>query len=171
MAVSGTMGINRSTLLAGSGQLELQRGTATWGANWIYNRQGLQGDILVISQTLAGLSTSGSYATDAELASVSGAITTDGSFTRGTFTSGTLEWPTLESGVYTSGTFTGGTFEAPVINSGIVSNAIVAEISGVPFIGRPDTPFNSGIYIIADDTSRVMKIIVHSNGLVSGHLG
>lgn len=76
MAVSGTMAIDRTTLWAGSGAIAAQRGPQTWGANYVFHRDGIQEDILVISEEFKNLSTSGAFATDAELSSVSGALQT-----------------------------------------------------------------------------------------------
>jgi len=73
--VSGTMRIEADTVLAGSGAIATQRGDANWGANWLYNHEGLQNDVYVISEVFKNFSTSGAYATDAEVAAASGAAT------------------------------------------------------------------------------------------------
>ena len=39
MAVSGTMAITNATLVAGSGSIAAQRGNATWGANYVFNKE------------------------------------------------------------------------------------------------------------------------------------
>ncbi len=138
MAVSGTMELNRTTLMSGRSAIESQRGTNTWGANWVYSSGGAQEDVLLISEELSNLSTSGAYATDAELAAVSGAITTSGSFT------------------------------APTINSGIIDNVLLPDASGVVDLGTANLPFSSGAYFEAADTGVPMQLIIYANGLVSG---
>lgn len=80
MAVSGTMIIDQALMLGGRDGIVAQRGPSTWGANYVFHSGGIQEDILVISNVLANLSSSGAYATDAELAAVSGAITDGGDF-------------------------------------------------------------------------------------------
>lgn len=55
MAVSGTMALSKATLVAGSVNITVQRGTDTWGANYAFNPNGLQNDIKVIADALSGL--------------------------------------------------------------------------------------------------------------------
>ena len=57
MAVSGTMALSAATFSAGSAAITTQRGTQTWGANYVFNPSGLQNDILVMSD----LQASGSF--------------------------------------------------------------------------------------------------------------
>jgi len=61
-----------NAILSGAAHIEAVRGITNWGANWVYNSGGLQGDILAIADTFNSFSTSGAYATDAELAILSG---------------------------------------------------------------------------------------------------
>jgi len=52
MAVSGVMAISKATLVAGSGAIGAQRGNDTWGANYVFNPEGLQNDIYQIAETV-----------------------------------------------------------------------------------------------------------------------
>jgi hypothetical protein len=156
--VSGTMAITRATLMSGSGAIGAQRGNQNWGANWVYNPQGAQNDILVIADTFEKFSTSGAYATDAEVAAVSGAITTSG---------------TLTAARLTSPVITGGTQFQPAITSGSLLDCQLGSdlrmvSSGVQKIGSNAYPIAvSGIYM--NNTAGVpMRLVIYSNGSVSG---
>lgn len=65
--VSGTMALSKTTLVTGAEAVKAQRGTQTWGANYVFNSNGLQNDINVISDALSGVyngfvpQTSGTY--------------------------------------------------------------------------------------------------------------
>ena len=149
--VSGTMAINRTTLMAGRASIEAQRGLAVWGANYVYASGGLQEDILLISEELANLSTSGAFATDAELAAVSGTLTTEidtdvASASGAITTSGTLNYPSITN-----------------LNANVTLSS-----SGTIGIGSAAAPLSSGIFIEAADTSVPMRLVVYANGLVSG---
>lgn len=159
--VSGIMAITRATLMAGSGAVSAQRGTEAWGANWVFNKSGAQQDLLIIADAFQKLSTSGAYATDAELLAVSGAITTLGTFLSGTFTSPII---------------TGGTQMQPAITSGsFLSCQLGSDLrmvsSGVQKIGSNAYPLAvSGIYM--NNVAGVpMRLVILANGSVSGIAG
>lgn len=63
-----------NTFLSGAASLEALRGNTNWGANWVFDSGGLQTDVLKIADTFSAFSTSGAYATDAEVSAVSGYI-------------------------------------------------------------------------------------------------
>jgi len=115
LAVSGTMGITNAVLRAGRSGIEAQRGTDTWGANYVFNASGIQEDLLVIADEFQSLSTSGAYATDAEVAAVSGAITISGGLTNPTITG--------DLAIVASGTQYIGAAATPLSASGIFMNA------------------------------------------------
>lgn len=110
--ISGTMKVSQSTMIGGRSGLQSQRGMYNWGANWVYNSGGLQEDILTISDVLSNLSTSGAYATDAELASVSGTITGSGQV---------FAWPVVSGHMYldASGYSQIGTANNPLHSGGL----------------------------------------------------
>ena len=64
MAVSGTMGIDTSTLYGGSSAITTQRGSGTWGANYTYSPSGLQNDVGLLADFVS-LSVSGGVPTNA----------------------------------------------------------------------------------------------------------
>ena len=155
--VSGTMAITRTTLYEGKSAIEAQRGTQAWGANWVFNPSGSQNDLLVIAEEFKNLSTSGAFATDAEVLAASGAAVINASGLARTMdtaalatASGTATY--LVTAGWTSPTLTG--------------NMSMAS-SGTQLIGSAHMPL-SGIVIHSVDTSVPMKIVMYSNGLVSG---
>lgn len=153
MAVSGTMKVSIATMLAGSGDIGIQRGNDNWGANWLYNPDGAQNDILTIAESFANFSTSGAYATDAEVAAASGAAVDTASGLADTAVlavSGAI----TNSGAFTNPTVTGDIDlgSSGVSNLGSAANPIVA----------------SGIFMQAADSTAVMQLYILANGLVSG---
>ena len=72
MAYNKNAKISINAVLSGSAALEAVRGTGTWGAGYVFGSGGLTNDIKVISDTFKNFSTSGSFATDAELGAISG---------------------------------------------------------------------------------------------------
>ena len=137
MAVSGTLQIDRNTLFDGSGAITTQRGSETWGANWIFNKQGAQHDILVVAEEFKNLSTSGAYATDTELADVSGAITSNG------------------------------TFVSPTLNDPTVSGDITLTGSGHQSIGASANPLSSSGLLMTSPDGTVFQIGVSDGGTVT----
>ena len=98
MAVSGKMEITGATLVAGSAAISAQRGTQEWGANYTFTPSGLQNDILVISDTLKGMSTGGVETSGIYIApTVSGNITLAAS---GVTKIGSNAAPLAVSGIY-----------------------------------------------------------------------
>ena len=55
MAVSGTMALSITTLNLGGDAISAQRGTQTWGANYVFSPSGLQNDIHIIADSLSGV--------------------------------------------------------------------------------------------------------------------
>lgn len=156
--VSGTMALTRTTLMAGSGAVSAQRGTQNWGANWVFSASGAQNDLLVIADAFEKLSTSGAYATDADLAAVSGAITILGAFISGTFTS-----PNIVGGTQLQPAITSGSFLSCQLGSDL---RMVS--SGVQKIGSAAYPIAvSGIYM-NNQAGAPMRLVITAGGLVSG---
>lgn len=110
---AGKLSIN--AIISGSAAIEAVRGPGTWGANWLFASGGATNDIKVLADTVKYLSTSGAYATDAELSALSGYVA-GGPFPSGRFTklvagSGNFDQITAASGNYTT-TLTTATFTA-----------------------------------------------------------
>lgn len=57
MAVSGAMAITKATLVAGSAAITAQRGSQTWGANYVFSPSGLQNDIGLMSDVFVDVHT------------------------------------------------------------------------------------------------------------------
>jgi len=53
--VSGAMAVTKATLVAGSVGVKAQRGTETWGANYVFSPSGIQNDVAVIADALSGV--------------------------------------------------------------------------------------------------------------------
>lgn len=138
MAVSGTLQLDRTTLFDGSGAILAQRGGSAWGANWLFNKTGAQHDILLVSEEFKNLSTSGAYATDVELANVSGAITSNG------------------------------TFVSPTLNDPTVSGDITLTGSGHQSIGSSSNPLSSSGLLMVSPDGTVFQIGVADDGTVTG---
>lgn len=51
--VSGTMALTGATFSEGSAAIVTQRGSDTWGANYVFNPDGLQNDIQVVADNLS----------------------------------------------------------------------------------------------------------------------
>lgn len=64
--------IDRNAIWSGAAGINAARGNTTWGAGWLFNSGGIQNDILLFADEFKNLSTSGAYATDAELVRASG---------------------------------------------------------------------------------------------------
>lgn len=156
MSVSGTMALSAATLFAGSAAITAQRGTDTWGANYVFNASGIQNDILVIAEQFKNLSTSGAFATDAELAAVSGSITTSGRFTYPIITSGTQLQPAITSGSFLDCQLGS---DLRMVSSGVMkigSNAYPIAVSGIYMNNQAGVP---------------MRLVITAGGVVSGVVG
>lgn len=51
--VKEPMAVDAATMKAGSDAIKAQRGTQTWGANYVFNGNGLQNDIYTLSDIVA----------------------------------------------------------------------------------------------------------------------
>lgn len=180
--VSGTMAITRATLWAGSGAISAQRGLEAWGANWVFNKNGSQNDLLVIAEEFKNLSTSGAYATDAEVAAASGAavITASGgavavatsliSAASGAATALSIANIAAASGaavVAGSGAARGGIAAGIELTGMTFVTSMIPSTSGTAVLAAQTRPM-SGIYMMAWDTKVPMFVVAYSNGLVSG---
>jgi hypothetical protein len=142
MAYNKNAKISINAILSGSAALEAVRGTGTWGAGYVFGSGGLTNDIKVLSDTFKNFSTSGSFATDAELAAVSGYITTQ-----------------IASGPFASGSFTKLT----------VATDIVSAASGIATVGSKFNPIRaSGLYMRAANNNTVWALCIQADGTVSG---
>lgn len=159
--VSGTMEITRATLMAGTAAINTQRGTDAWGANWVFNPSGAQNDVLVIADAFQKLSTSGAYATDAEVDAVSGTLNT-----KLNNVSGVLNTKIANA----SGTIVGSgqAFQFPTIVSGTFNGNLYVTPSGSVVIGTSGAPLNSGFLYASDFAGAVYRIVVLPGGFVSG---
>jgi len=95
--------VNPAAILSGSAHLEAVRGVGSWGAGWVFGSGGLTNDVKVLSDTFKYLSTSGSYATDAELSNASGTLRTYAAGLSGFFQSGNISIKKADaavSGIY-----------------------------------------------------------------------
>lgn len=156
MSVSGTMAVSQATMLGGRSGINAQRGTKTWGANYIYNSGGIQEDILTVSDVLANLSSSGGYATDAEVLAASGAAVITASGGAVTVSAAAI---LAASGAITSS----GTFDTPTVTGDVLFSA-----SGSSSIGSVASPIiASGIFMKAVGGTTV-QIVAYANGMVSG---
>lgn len=66
--------LDAAAIRSGLAHIEKVRGITNWGANYVFNSGGLQQDILQIGEAFRTFSTDGAYATDAEVAVISGYI-------------------------------------------------------------------------------------------------
>jgi hypothetical protein len=160
MAVSGTMFVTRATFWQGSSAILTQRGSDTWGANYLYNSDGLQNDILMIADEFENLSVSGAFATDAEVALASGAAVLNASGIAATEIDADVA--ALSGTLVTSQTFT-----YPTLVSGSFSSNIRPSTSGDVRIGTSDYPLAAS-GIIMSNASGAFYIYVKSDGTVSG---
>lgn len=90
--VSGTMALTVATLKSGSAAVKAQRGTQTWGANYIFSPSGVQNDIAVIADAFVSVKTSGTFIAP----TISGNISLS---TSGTTAIGTANLPLAVSGL------------------------------------------------------------------------
>lgn len=154
MAVSGTMAMDRDLLWSGSGAIGTQRGDDIWGANWIYHRDGLQNDILVIAEEYKNLSTSGAYATDSEVYNASGTILVE---------AGGLCYVASGAAVTTAG-----------VNAGALiytaSGVIVADASGGAVTVAGDLIYVASGVVVADASGGAVAVAGDLDYIASGYL-
>ena len=108
MSVSGTMALSQATFIGGNAGIKAQRGTATWGANYVFNPSGLQNDIYVMSDYLATV----------DAAAFSTGITPDVS---GSYYVGTDAYPLAASGAVFEAADTNVPMKLVIYANGLVS--------------------------------------------------
>ncbi|HLD91502.1 MAG TPA: hypothetical protein VI911_10940 [Patescibacteria group bacterium] len=172
--VSGTMALTEATLKGGSAGIRAQRGDEIWGASWAFASGGAQGDILTLSDVLNNLSTSGAYATDAELLAVSGALRAvlDASGANLASASGAIVTNISGLIVNVSGTIvaSGQYFNQPTIASGVMYGRITLDPSGTVTIGTASAPLTSGFASVVSANGIVYQLRIGNDGLVSGFI-
>jgi hypothetical protein len=174
MAYNKNAKIDINAIISGSAALEAVRGTGTWGAGYLYSSGGLTNDIKVISDTMKYLSTSGAYATDAELYAVSGFLRT--SITELQTASGGIKTAlnsasgTVISAISTlSGYIVSGPFPSGSFTNLTVATDIVSAVSGTATIGSKYNPIRaSGLYMRAANSNVVMALSLQADGTLSG---
>lgn len=155
MAVSGTLKLDRATFFAGSGAVASQRGDDNWGANYVFAHDGLQNDIYVVAEEFKNLSTSGAFATDAELLAVSGALNSKLSSVSGAITT---------NGTFLQAAITSGSF----IDSQIAGAGLRCVSSGIQVIGQQGYPLAASGIFMNGPGNVPYRIVITADGLVSG---
>lgn len=193
MAIKTTgLDLTRSQLLySGIAYLDLVRGSGTWGANWVYNDGGLQRDIRLISNEFTNFSTSGAFATDAELSAVSGHITGTRTPAQISTVSGHLT-SEIDSDISTASGYITGTdtpsqistvsgyitstdtpSQISTVSGYLMNNDLITygTASGFAKLGSTAWPITSysGIYIMDTDRDAVYALVC-TDGVVSGWL-
>lgn len=176
---TGGLSIDRNALNSGLAHLDTIRGTTTWGANYVFHSGGLQNDVRIISEEFSNLSTSGSFATDAEVATSVGLLS--GYISSGTMTiTGNATDAEVASAISTVSGYlvaSGTTYNQPTMNEPVMAGPIATNLtivtaaapstSGTVGLGTAAAPFDT-FTIASTDTGVPMSLVVYANGLVSG---